>query len=64
MRKTLKWAGVIVLTPVLLFITLAVLLYIPAVQNWAVKQVVAYASDKTGMDITVDRVRLEFPLDL
>lgn len=24
----------------------------------------AYASDKTGMDITVDRVRLEFPLDL
>lgn len=46
MRKTLKWAGVIVLTPVLLFITLAVLLYIPAVQNWAVKQVVAYASDK------------------
>lgn len=64
MRKTLKWAGVIVLTPVLLFLVLAMLLYVPAVQNWVVKQVVAYASDKTGMDITVDRVRLEFPLDL
>lgn len=64
MRKTLKWAGVIVLTPVLLFFILAVMLYIPPVQNWVVKRVVAYASDKTGMNITVDRVRLEFPLDL
>lgn len=64
MKKTLKWAGVIVLTPVLLFVILAVLLYVPSVQDWAVKQVVRYASDKTGMDITVDRVRLEFPLDL
>lgn len=64
MRKTLKWAGVIVLTPVLLFFTLAILLYIPAVQNWVVQRVVAYASDKTGMDISVDRVSLVFPLDL
>lgn len=60
----MKWAGVIVLTPVLLFITLTVLLYIPPVQNWVVRQVVAYASEKTGMSITVDRVRLVFPLDL
>ena len=64
MRKTLKWAGVIVLTPVLLFFTLAILLYIPAVQNWVVQRVVTYASDKTGMDISVDRVSLVFPLDL
>lgn len=64
MRKIFKWAGVIILTPVLLFITLTVLLYIPPVQDWVVKQVVTYASGKTGMNITVDRVRLVFPLDL
>lgn len=44
--------------------TLAILLYIPAVQNWVVQRVVTYASDKTGMDISVDRVSLVFPLDL
>ena len=43
---------------------LAALLYFPPFQRWAVKQVAAYASEKTGMDISVGQVRLEFPLDL
>ena len=43
---------------------LAALLYFPPFQRWAVKQVAAYASEKTGMDITVEHVRLEFPLNL
>jgi len=64
MKKTFKWIGAIILTPVLLFIILALLLYFPPVQNWAVKQVASYASESTGMEITVGHVNLEFPLDL
>lgn len=58
------WIGIVLLTPVLLFVILTVLLYLPPVQNWAVQKVTAYASEETGMDISVDRVSLEFPLDL
>ena len=64
MKKIVKWIGIAVITPVLLFIILAVLLYLPPVQNWAVQKVVAIASEKTGMEITVEHVSLEFPLDL
>ena len=64
MKKALWWILGILLSPVLLFIILAILLYLPPVQNWAVQKVTAYASEETGMDITVGYVRLAFPLDL
>ena len=64
MKKVLKWLGIAVLTPILLFVILTALIYLPPVQNWAVKKVAAIASEKTGMDITVEHVCLEFPLDL
>ena len=64
MKKVVKWAAVLLLTPVLLFLILAGLLYVPPVQNWAADKVAAIASEKTGMDITVGTVRLEWPLDL
>ena len=60
----MKWSAGIMLTPFLLFIILAVLLYLPPVQNWLVRQVTAYASEQTGMEISVERVKLVFPLDL
>ena len=44
MRKGLKWIGIAVLTPILLFIILAALLYLPPVQNWAVDKVAAMVS--------------------
>ena len=56
--------GIAVLTPILLFVILTALIYFPPVQNWAVKKVAAIASEKTGMDITIEHVCLEFPLDL
>ena len=52
------------LSPVLLFVVLTVLLYLPPVQNWAVDRVTAIASEKTGMDISIGHVDLSFPLDL
>ena len=64
MMRALKWLGIAVLIPILLFCLLAVLLYLPPVQNWAVKQVAAIASEKTGMEISVEHVNLEFPLNL
>ena len=64
MKKVLKWLGVLLLTPILLFVLLAVLIYLPPVQNWLVQRVAAVASEKTGMDISVGHVSLSFPLDL
>ena len=64
MKKALKWLVGLLLTPVLLFLILAALLYLPPVQNWVVDKVAAIASEKTGMDISVGTVRLEWPLDL
>ena len=64
MRKGLKWIGIAVLTPFLLFIILAALIYLPPVQNWVAQKVVSIASEKTGMEILVGHVNLEFPLDL
>ena len=52
MRKWLKWIGIAVLTPVLLFIILAALLYVPPIQNWVAQKVVSIASEKTGMEMT------------
>ena len=64
MRKGFKWIGIAVMTPVLLFIILAALLYVPPIQNWVAQKVVSIASEKTGMEISVGHVNLEFPLDL
>lgn len=64
MKKYAKWVSVLILTPFLLILLLTVLLYLPPVQNWAVKQVASYASESTGMDISVEHVQLVFPLKL
>ncbi|MDE6002213.1 MAG: hypothetical protein K2G76_01780, partial [Prevotella sp.] len=64
MKKAFWWILGILLSPVLLFVVLTILLYLPPVQNWLVDRVAAYASEQTGMEITVDRVNLSFPLDL
>ena len=64
LKKSLKIAAAIVAVPATLITLLAILLYVPPVQNWAVKQVASYASDATGMTVSVERVRLRFPLSL
>ena len=64
MKKAFWWILGILLSPVLLFVLLTILIYLPPVQNWLVDKVAAYASEETGMEITVDHVDLSFPLDL
>lgn len=64
MKKIHRRIGIAALIPIALLAILSGLLYFPPFQNWAVKQVAEYASEQTGMKISVDRVCLAFPLDL
>lgn len=63
-RKWTKWIVIVCLIPIGLILLLSILLYIPPVQNFAVRQATKYAGEATGMQIHVDRIRLSFPLDL
>lgn len=63
-RKWLKITLWIVFTPIILFIILMILLYVPPIQSFIRKQATAIASDATGMEITVERIDLRFPLNL
>ena len=64
MNRIMKWMAGIFLAPVILVLLLAVALYLPPVQNWVADKAAEYASEATGMEITVERVCLVFPLDL
>lgn len=55
--KTLMWIVIVVLL-------IPVALYIPPVQKWAKDIACSYVKDSTGMDISIDRLLLRFPLDL
>ena len=63
-KRLFRWAIGVLLTPIALFSLLFLLLYFPPVQQWVVEQVARYASDATGLDIRVERIRLRYPLDL
>ena len=39
LKKTLKIATAVVAIPILIVVILAVLLYMPPIQNWAIRQV-------------------------
>lgn len=64
MKKYVKWTGIVLLSPVILFVLLSILIYLPPVQNFLVSQVTRYASETTGMQIHIGRLSLSFPLDL
>ena len=63
-RKWLKIAGWIILTPVSLFLLLMILLYIPPVQDFIRRKATSMVSEATGLDISVRRIDLRFPLNL
>ena len=64
MRKAFTWIGIVLLSPILIFILLTLLLYLPPIQKFAVDKGTTIASEATGMQISVDRLGLSFPLDL
>lgn len=64
MKNALRILGIIVATPVALLLIVMLLLYTPAVQNYAVQKASGYISEETGMDVSISYIRLGFPLDL
>lgn len=63
-KKILKWLGMVIVSPVMLFLLLAVLIYIPPVQNFVVHKVADAMSERMGMRFSIESARLAFPLDL
>ena len=64
MKKFLKWCGIIISLPFALFIIISILIYIPPVQEFIVRKAASAASAAAGMDISVGRISLSFPLNL
>ena len=63
-RKIAYFSGGILLAPVVLVVLLAIALYLPPVQKWAVDKACAWAEENTGYRVKIGEVRLAFPLDL
>ncbi len=59
-RRPLKVIGCLIVIVLLI----PVLLYIPPVQDFAVKTATKMVADKTGMKIGIDKLRLKFPVNL
>lgn len=64
LKKILKHTLRTLLVLLLVLLLVPALLYIPAVQDLACRQAVAYASRTLGMEVSVGRLRLAFPLRL
>ena len=64
MKKVLKWVGIIISIPFALLIIISILIYIPPVQNFVVRKATSIASEATGMDISVGKITLSFPINL
>ena len=63
-KKKTRYILLGVLAALLLLCASPLLIYVPPVQQWLVGQAATMASEATGMSISVERVRLRFPLDL
>ena len=64
MRVWLKRIGVICLVPIVLMLLVSLLLYVPPVQNFAVKKAMGYVAESTGIDVRFEHIRLSYPLNL
>ena len=49
--------------PILLVLFLSALLYVPFIQNFAVRKATSHASEALGMKVNIDQIRLYFPLN-
>ncbi len=63
-KRKSRWWMWLIASPFILFLVLCMLLYLPPVQNFVVDKVATIAGEATGLNITVGRITLSFPLDL
>lgn len=64
MKRALKYILGTLLAVVLLIVTLAISLYLPPVQRWAVDRVTAYVEEETDLEVSIGSVHVAFPLDI
>ena len=64
MRVWVKRIGIVLLIPVVCFLLVSILLYVPAVQNAVAGKVMGYVEKSTGWCISFERIQLAFPLHL
>ena len=64
LRKIIKYTLRTLLVILLAVLLAPALLYVPAVQDFIRGKAVGYASEALGMDLSVGRIRLAFPLRL
>ncbi len=64
LRRILTIAVWAILSPILLVTLLILLLYIPAIQQFAVDTTTSALTEHIGMKVNIEEVRLKFPLDL
>ena len=63
-KNILRISGIVIATPVILFFILAILVYLPPIQDWLNKKVTNELSQKSNTRISIESIRLSFPLDL
>ena len=63
-RRLLKWCLWVLFSPVLLFLLLTILVYLPPVQDWAVGIATEKLSEATGKKVSVERLRVTPLLDV
>lgn len=61
LKKTGKW---LLITLLALIILIPILVYLPPIQRLAVNKASQWLSEETGMDVSVGKFRLKFPLQL
>ena len=61
-KRLARWAGTLFALALLLPTTAVLMLYAPPVQNAATRWASAWLTQRTGMEIKAERVRLKFPL--
>lgn len=64
MKRVLRYIAIALAIPILVFLLLCVLIYLPPIQRYAVSKVTEIASRETGMHVQLKHVSLRFPLSL
>ena len=64
LKKTVKWTVGILLTPIVIFLLLSLLIYVPPVQRFAVDKTCEWLEEDMHWKVKIGQVRLAFPLDL
>lgn len=64
MRKLFKYLFRIILSFVFLLLFIVFLLYIPGVQEFIKNRAVKYATERLGMEISIEKISVRFPLGI